>query len=871
MNSKEIRNSWLNFFESKGHLIVPSKSLVPINDPSLLWINSGVATLKDYFSGKKVPPKNRLTNSQKAIRTNDIENVGLTARHHTFFEMLGNFSIGDYFKKEAIAFGAEFLIDVLKLDKNKLYFTYYYEDLETKELWMSHGFDESHMIAGTKDTNFWEVGSGPCGPNTEIFYDRGEKYDKRGIELLKEDIENDRYIEIWNIVFSTYNSDGEGNYTELKQKNIDTGAGFERIVSILQNAPTNFDTDLFLPIIHEIEKYTDYKYDINNYFTKEKDQMMINSYFKVIADHMRTVVNAIADGVKSSNIGRGYILRRLIRRCVYKSMQLKVSDNLYLYKLTDIIKNSLPFEYDTEPIKKVIKEEEELFLKTIENGRILLNNYLDESISVFPGDVAFKLFETYGFPVELTEEILLENNFKLDKVGYEKAKKEHAEKSRGKQVSGMDKVINSLALIKGKIDHFVGYEVLQNETKILKLFDTENEISEAEGIAYLILENTPFYATSGGQKHDRGYILQNGEKIKILDVFKDKFGNHIHKIEGNINKDDLVQTYVDPVIRLGLERNHSGTHLLFCALRQILGNHIVQLGSDNNEERLTFDLPSDSKITDEQIENIENLVRSYIAKDAKRDYLIMTTDQAKQTGAIMTLEEGEYMDPKNVRIVRFDGITADLCGGTHLSNSAKLENFKITNVEKKAAGVYRIRAISSHKLVNEFLDNQIKIFKEELNKLIEKNQQLDSKYKYIFEKQNDKELNIKNLKNAIEQVRNDGKDLIKKQNEFNLDETKFVLDKKINDIIFKVVNEENNSIIKSLASTLRESNLDSVIIVYSTENPMVAVASKAANSNEIAQRIFKLLNGRGGGNAILAMGKTHSNDNILEVIESKLF
>ncbi|WP_416741653.1 alanine--tRNA ligase [Mycoplasma sp. Z331B] len=870
MNSKEIREKWLSFFESKGHFIVPSKSLVPHNDPSLLWINSGVATLKDYFAGKKVAPAKRLTNSQKAIRTNDIENVGITARHHTFFEMLGNFSIGDYFKKEAIAFASEFLLDVLKLDKEKLYFTYYYEDLETKNEWMSHGFAEDHMIPGSKDTNFWEVGSGPCGPNTEIFYDRGVKYDSRGIELLKEDLENDRYIEIWNIVFSTYNSNGEGQYTELKQKNIDTGAGLERIVSIMQDAPTNFDTDLFLPIIHEIEKFTEFRYDINNYFTKEPEQMFINSCFKVIADHMRTVTNAIADGAKPSNVGRGYILRRLIRRSVYKAMQLKVYEP-FLYKLVDVVKASLPFEYEVEPIKQIIKDEELTFSRTIENGKNLLNNYLNDDIVIFPGDVAFKLFETYGFPVELTAEILEQKNIKIDYEGYEKAKKEHADASRNAKLSGMDKVINSLTILKSKVDKFVGYETTHNVSDILYLLDTEKEVTSANGVAYVVLKETPFYATSGGQKHDRGYMQQGNEKILILDVFKDKFGNHIHKVEGKINKELPVECFVDETIRLGLERNHSGTHLMFCALRNVLGNQIKQLGSDNNEERLTFDLPADSKPTDAQIKEVERLVRSYIAQNAKRDYLQMTTEQAKELGAIMTLEESEYMNPQNVRIVKFDGITADLCGGTHLSNTAKLENFKITNVDKKAAGIYRIRAISSNALVNEYLEEEVNKLLVEVEKILEKNIKLNKDYTYELNIPEDKEAAIDYLQGTLETLKEDNKKIQKElasSFEFDYDNIE-LLDIKGHKVYLNQAIDKAN--IKTVASTLREKYQDILVVLSSDEsNPMLVVASKTYNSNAIAQQLFKKLNGRGGGNAILSMGKVASANELLNYMQEEL-
>ncbi|UUM24614.1 alanine--tRNA ligase [Mycoplasma sp. 3686d] len=866
MKTSEIRDRWLKFFESKGHFIVPSKSLVPEKDPSLLWINSGVATLKDYFSGKKIPPSKRLTNSQKAIRTNDIENVGITARHHTFFEMLGNFSIGDYFKKEAIAFAVEFLVNDLKLDRDKLYFTYYYEDLETKNEWMSHGFSEDRLIPGDKSTNFWEVGSGPCGPNTEIFYDRGEKYDSRGIELLQKDIENDRYIEIWNIVFSTYNSDGEGNYTELNQKNIDTGAGLERIASILQDTPTNFDTDLFLPIIHEIEKYTPYKYQVDNYFINDSQQSTINTYFKVIADHMRTVVNAINDGAKPSNVGRGYILRRLIRRSVHKAMQLKVEQNIFLYKLVAVIASTLPYEYNIPHIEKVILEEEILFSKTIESGRELLEQYINHDQSLFSGVIAFRLFETYGFPIELTTEILAEQNIQVDMNGYNRAKEQHSEVSKGSKIAGMDKVINSLSLIDQKLDKFIGYDFEEGSTKVLKILTSEHELSENEGISYLILEQTPFYATSGGQKHDRGYIIQGKNRLEILNVFKDKFNNHIHKVQGKVNLKDPVQCFVDKQIRLGLKRNHSGTHLLFCALRTILGPHIEQLSSDNNELRLTFDFPADQKPSKETIAQIENLVKDYIKRDAKRNYLQTTTEKAKQMGAIMTLEEAEYMDPKNIRIVEFEGITADLCGGTHLEHSGMLETFKIVSVEKKAAGIFRIRAISSFKIVNEYLNEQVELLTEQFDKIIVKNEALDPNYQAKSCVENDLEKQIQCLEQAIEQAKEDNKTLSKKQaqnsNSLNLENLQST---QVNGKEVYVL-ELPISSLKTSVSTIREAHTQALVIGYDQSN-MLCVGSKTLNANQIAQQLFKFFQGKGGGNNLLAMGKcilTVSKEIILE-------
>ncbi|WP_406617552.1 alanine--tRNA ligase [Mycoplasmopsis adleri] len=869
LKSNEIRNKWLNFFKNKGHLIVESKSLIPVNDPSLLWINSGVATLKDYFSGKKIPPAPRLTNSQKAIRTNDIENVGVTSRHHTFFEMLGNFSIGDYFKKEAIAFGTEFLLKELEMDKDKLYMTYFEDDEETKNYWIANGIDESHLIKGTRDTNFWDVGSGPCGPCTEIFYDRGEKYDKRGLELLKEDIENDRYIEIWNIVFSQFNNDGENNYTELKQKNIDTGAGLERIASIMQDVPTNYDSDLFINIIHEIEKYTPYKYDMDNYFKKDPKQTEINTNFKIIADHVRTVVNAIADGAKISNVGRGYIIRRLIRRSCYKGMQLGIK-GLFLYKLVLVVKDNLPYDYDSKMVAKAIKDEEILFGKTIENGKLLLESHIKDNTKVFSGEVAFNLLETYGFPIELTEEILRQKGIEVDMLGFNTAKAKHIEASRGDKVAGMAKVINSLALIKGKIDKFIGYTDLQCKTKALKLMNSETFVDQIDGQGYLILEQTPFYATSGGQRHDKGYMVQNGKKIKVIDVFKDKYGNHIHLVEGKVNDKDPIECYVDPEIRLGLERNHSGTHLVFCALRKVLGPHIEQLGSDNNEERLTFDFPADEKPTDEQIKEIEALMHSYIEKDINREYLVMTIEEAKKMGALMTIGEEEYMDPKNIRVVRFGNITSDLCGGTHLSNTKKLENFKITNVERKQAGIYRLRAVSSNKLVNEFLHDKNTKLRDELEKIVLKNKEFDSKYKLEIKKYDNLDQENAEIEELILKAREDYKNLLKANSniEFDYETVKF---EKINNNNVYINLDLDASQVKIIAATIRDKyqSENPIVIAGSKENNQVllCIATRALDANKLFREFSTKLNGRGGGSPILAMGKVDNNAKITEIIK----
>lgn len=894
MKSKEIRKKWLDFFKSKNHLIIPSKSLVPENDNSLLWINSGVATLKDYFSGKKIPPSKRLANSQKALRTNDIENVGKTSRHHTFFEMLGNFSIGDYFKKEAIAFAFEFIFDVLKMDKKKIYFTYFNEDIETKKILESLNVEKSHIITGNRNTNFWDIGNGPCGPNMEIFYDRGKKYAEGGIELLENDIDNDRYIEIWNIVFSQFNNDGNGNYEALSQKNIDTGAGLERLASILQNTHTNFETDLFMPIIKEIEKISIYKYDVENYFKNNLEQNNINLNLKIISDHIRSAVNAINDGAEPSNNGRGYIIRRLIRRAYRSGLDLGIKQKTFLHKLVKIVKDSLIYDINVEKVAKIIEKEEISFSKTLVQGIELLEKHIkkmlpkNNSIDVknkkmiskyfkdnnlsFDFKIAFMLFETFGFPVEITKEILEQQyGIDLDLSEFPKYLEIHAKKSQSFQSKGMKDVLNSLNLVKGKVSQFIGYSHLENNANILYLLDNEKEISSTkeEDISYIILDKTPFYATAGGQRHDKGSFFQRNQEIKVLDVFKDKFLNNVHKVKGKIFKNESITAKVNPSIRIGLERNHSGTHLLFNALSEKFGEQIKQLGSDNNEERLTFDFPLERKPSWQELKEIEKKINSYIASDIKREYIETTLEEAKKMGAVMTLEEQEYMDPTSVRIVHFPNITSDLCGGTHVSSTQKLEKFKIISLDSKGSNIYRIRAITGNEIVNSFLENEISKNTDILQNLITKNTRLDTNYKVKYQLDNIDDLDKKNLKllELIEFVRKDYKKLIKKSDSSVENQEVKENWKKLENLEYYFDSNAKLNSIKNLAAFLREKTPKALVILVSKlENKsfFICVASKTYPSDEVAKIIFQNYEGKGGGNKILSQG------NIFKKIDSEI-
>ena len=728
-SAKVIRQLWNDFFVNKGHILIPSKSLIPENDPSLLWINSGVATLKNYFSGKAKPPAPRLVNCQKALRTNDIENVGITARHHTLFEMLGNFSIGDYFKNEAIEFAHEFVTQVLKLDQNRIYITYFEKDLLVRDKWLALGYKPEQLIAGSKDLNFWDVGSGPCGPNTEIFYDRGEQYHSDGPELIANDIENDRFIEIWNIVFSELNNNGDGTYTELAQKNIDTGAGLERIVAIMQDVPTNFDTDLFLPIIKEIEKQSRLKYDVNNYFKKDLIQEQINQHFKIIADHIRAIVVAINDGQDPTNTGRGYVIRRLIRRASYAGLQLKINKP-FLEQLVAAVCNTLDLKGDRKRIKQIVKTEERGFITTLKQGqKILMQAIAKVNGTDFDVNVAFKLYETFGFPIEMTNEILIKQGLTLDFKKLQALKDAHVAKSKSKHNgTNFAKQINSLTLIKSLESKFIGYEHLRKENaKILYLLNQEKEISQtkAEQISYLVLDETPFYATSGGQLHDQGYLIQGDQKIELLDVFKDKHHNHVHVVKGKIDVTLPIKCYVDQDVRQALMRHHSATHLLFAALRNLYGDAIKQLGSDLNSKRLIFDFPLDHKIDAHTVAKIEDLVNQWIEQDQPCQITYLKLDQIKKDQIVMTIDEQKYSDQNRIRVVSFKNITSDCCGGTHVKSSAAIESFKIIRVENKGANVRRIYAIAGFDLTKQHQENLLGEMQNQYLQLVNKLQKID--------------------------------------------------------------------------------------------------------------------------------------------------
>ncbi|AGY81454.1 MULTISPECIES: alanine--tRNA ligase [Carnobacterium] len=700
--SNEVRQLFLDFFESKGHKVEPSASLVPFEDPTLLWINSGVATLKKYFDGSVVPENPRITNAQKSIRTNDIENVGKTARHHTLFEMLGNFSIGDYFKEEAIEWAWEFLTEEkwLGLDPDKLYVTVYPEDTDTKKIWKEKvGLTDDHIVDVAD--NFWDIGAGPSGPDSEIFYDRGEAFN----DLAEDDPENypggenERWLEIWNLVFSEFNHKPDDTYEPLPNKNIDTGMGLERVVSILQDAPTNFETDLFMPIIEKVEVLSKVK--------KYGEDSIDDISFKVIADHVRAVSFAIGDGALPSNEGRGYVLRRLLRRAVMHGKKLGI-DEAFLFKLVPIVGSIMNSHYpeiveQEEFIVKVIKNEEERFHETINDGLTILNERMSElkekGEKRIAGADIFKLYDTYGFPVELTEEFAQDEGFEVDHEGFEKemtAQRERARAARSdeKSMGVQTKLFNDLK----EESLFVGY----NKTKELgrlEVIATDDEIKstiEAGQKARLIFDKTPFYAEMGGQVADKGVIKNDSGKTvaKVVDVKKAPAGQPLHTVEVMevLTVGETYELAVDEALRNRITRNHTATHLLHQALKDILGEHANQAGSLVTAGHLRFDFTHFGQITQKELDEMEQIVNEKIWESIPVVTVETDIAKAKEMGAMALFGE-KYGD--KVRVVNVGDYSIELCGGVHVGNTSEIGIFKITSESGIGAGVRRIEAVTS--------------------------------------------------------------------------------------------------------------------------------------------------------------------------------
>lgn len=697
MKSSEIRQKFLDFFAEKGHRVEPSASLVPHDDPSLLWINSGVATLKKYFDGRVVPDNPRICNVQKSIRTNDIENVGKTPRHHTFFEMLGNFSIGDYFKEEAIVWAWEFLTDPkwIGFDPDKLFVTIHPDDDEALAIWRDRIGLTADRIIKLED-NFWDIGEGPSGPNSEIFYDRGKHLCGASDPECYPGGENDRYLEVWNLVFSQYNHNPDGTYTPLPQKNIDTGMGLERMASVLQDVPTNYDTDLFQPLIQQTAEMADVRYGENEAY---------DVGLRVIADHIRTVSFAVGDGVLPSNEGRGYVIRRLLRRAVRYGQSLGITEP-FLYRLTANVAEMMGSFY-TEVAEKqdfialVIRGEEERFLETLSEGMAILEQLtkkaIQENRDIIRGEEAFTLYDTYGFPLDLTEDVAEEKGLTVDRDGFERAMQQQRERARTarEDTGSMQVQGNILSEVKVKSE-FVGYNELVTLAKVEALIVDNQLVDEVSAGRHcdVILDRTPFYAKSGGQVADRGTLSMDQAELDVESVQVGPHGQHVHHVrvkEGTIRVGDQVEAVVDRDFRQDVMKNHTATHLLHQALKETLGEHVNQAGSLVARDRLRFDFSHIGRVTADELQAIENQINEKIWQNLPVETMMKPLEEAKAMEAVALFGE-KYGDI--VRVVRIGEYSLELCGGTHVKRTAEIGLFKMISESSVGSGIRRIEAVT---------------------------------------------------------------------------------------------------------------------------------------------------------------------------------
>ncbi|GMA59975.1 alanine--tRNA ligase [Alicyclobacillus fastidiosus] len=695
LSGQQIRRLYKEFFAERGHSIFPSASLVPHDDPTLLWINAGMAPLKPYFDGREIPENPRIVNSQKCIRTNDIEEVGQTARHQTFFEMLGNFSFGDYFKQEAITWAWAFLTEVLELDGTRLSVTIHENDDEAFDIWHNRvGLPENRIYRGSED-NFWEIGEGPCGPCSEIFYDRGEQFGC-GASDCQPGCDCDRFLEIWNLVFTQYNKGADGEYTPLPKKNIDTGSGLERLASVLQDVPNNFETDLFRPIIDKTGEISGRAY---------KERSEDDVHFKIVADHLRTVAFAIGDGVLPGNEGRSYIIRRLLRRAVRSGRRLGI-EKPFMYRLVDVVDEVMGADYPEirekrELISRVIKTEEERFHETLTEGEALLADRIaalkDKGETVISGADAFKLYDTYGFPIDLTIEIASESGFTVNREGFDKELEQQRERARAAR-----QTIEGMSSQRGVLEAFttpstfVGYGQLTTDAQIIGLVRDGDWIDGA-GVGdevQLILDTTPFYAESGGQVADKGELVGPMGRADVLEVKKAPHGQTVHTVrvvDGTLHTNDTVRATVDGSLRKDTIKNHTATHLLHKALREVLGTHVAQAGSLVEPDRLRFDFSHFGPLTDEELRDVEQRVNAAIWRDYEVAIEEMDIDAAKALGAMALFGE-KY--GQRVRVVQAGDYSIELCGGCHVERTGLIGQFLIVSETGIGSGTRRIEAVT---------------------------------------------------------------------------------------------------------------------------------------------------------------------------------
>lgn len=845
----ELRKEYLDFFESKGHLKEKSFSLIPKNDKSLLLIGAGMAPLKKFFTGELKAPKNRMTTCQKCIRTGDIDSVGKTDRHGTFFEMLGNFSFGDYFKKEAIAWAYEFLTQNLNIASEKLWVTVYKDDEDAYSLWKEIGIKEEQIIKLGKEDNFWELEVGPSGPCTEIFYDRGEKYG----ELLdfEQASRSERLIELWNLVFTQFDKQKNGEYIPLPHPNIDTGMGLERMTAVMEGVHSIFDISAMREIINKIEEISDKKY-------KENEKYDIS--IRIIADHVRAMTFMVSDGIIPSNEGRGYVLRKIIRRALRHGKLLGI-ESAFLSEIVNIVIDSWKSFYqelnaNRETIIKIIEAEERKFEETIKEGISLLNNFVQEmkenNEKVLSGEKAFKLYDTYGFPLDLTLEILNEDGYSVDKEKFDEnmnIQRQRARQSLDNSDSGWKKGKDE-SIYEGFFNDFLGYKYDVCEGSLVKLIiDQDNNVvdtsSKGEKVT-IILDKTPFYGESGGQIGDIGYLQGESSKLRVLNTHKTKSQLMLHECEveeGSIKVGDLISACIDSVRRNDIRKNHTATHLLHKALKIVLGEHVNQAGSYVSEDRLRFDFTHYEAMTEKQLKEVERIVNDVIFKQIPVNIELMTLEQSKKEG-VVGLFEDKYGD--EVRVVKVGTFSMELCGGTHVNNTQDIAMFKILQESGIAAGIRRIEAITGRYVYEYLLDDEniIQNICEQTKSLKD---QLSLKVESIIKSDKEKDRQIKKMKEDLSNTKTS--DIFENIEEY--------MGYKL--FVATLENVEISDL-RNISDKAKD-KMKSGFVVLSTENEgkvglIVALTKdlldKGYNAGKIIREIAPIINGKGGGRPDMA-------------------
>lgn len=867
MGTNELREAYLKFFEGKEHLRLKSFSLVPKNDKSLLLINAGMAPLKPYFTGLQEPPKKRITTCQKCIRTGDIENVGKTSRHGTFFEMLGNFSFGDYFKEEVIPWAWEFITEVLKMPKDKLYVTIYLDDDEAFEIWKNKtDIDTSRIFRLGKEDNFWEHGAGPCGPCTEIHFERGVDVEpvKTAEEFVKASDE-DRIIEFWNLVFTQFDGDGKGNYERLQNPNIDTGMGLERLATLMQGVDNIFEIDTVKNILGKVSELSGVKYGED----ATKDISL-----RIITDHVKSVTMMISDGVQPSNEGRGYVLRRLLRRAARHGRVLGIK-GLFLKDIVDSVVENYGGEYEEliakkDYIEKIVTLEEERFNETIDSGMGILLGYIEdlnkENKSVLSGERAFKLYDTYGFPYELTEEILEEKNMTIDREAFDKemqAQRERARSARG-EFTYMGSEESPINLVDKDLEvEFVGYDKTECVGKIVFLASDESVLEELkEGQkGYIVTDTTPFYAEMGGQVGDRGIIKGHSFEAYVYDTKKNVAGKTVHyvKVNNGVAKvGEEVELKLDTKRRNNICKNHTATHMLHEALKEVVGEHVNQAGSYVDDERLRFDFTHFQGLTEEEIQKTEDLVNEKIMETFNVETNLMTLEEAKAKGA-MALFDDKYGD--KVRVVEVADYSKELCGGTHVKNSGQIGLFKIIGESGVAAGIRRMEAVTGFTAIKYVEDKQNTLKKacaslkcnekDILNKISSQASEIKEKEKEISE------LKAKLTSGAEDDILNSAKEI-----------------NGINVIAYALEDVDGNAL-RDLGDKIRNKVDKSVVVLISKVNDkvnLVAMATKDAvacgiHCGKIIKEVAQVVGGGGGGRPDMAQAGGKLPEKVNEAVE----